>query len=383
MEEINDHHRQMEELRKLARKIAQERIAPHASECDQNGRFPWESIHSLGDAQFPGIVLSEDSGGADLGRVCFAAVVEEIAKACASTALVFVSHASVAKAIELAADEAIKKRWLPTMLTCRSLGAFAVHEPDSGSNAGAITTKAKRDGDFYVVNGSKFFITSAGEADVYLILVKNDPEKGPQGMSTLLVEKETPGLSFSRPEDKMGLRGTSSRQMFFNDCRIPVQNRIGEEGEGMGVIGKSVVGWGFYGAAAISVGIAKAAVEASVRHAKERTIADQPIGIHQAVQFMLSDMILGSESTETYLSACAAKADAFPTTAPLNGFKAKLHASETAIEVTNKAIQVLGGHGYCRDYIVERLFRDARGLTLHFKTSEWLRQDIAKAALGL
>jgi alkylation response protein AidB-like acyl-CoA dehydrogenase len=310
-------------------------------------------------------------------------VVIEIARVCASTALVFVSHASVAKAIELAAGEAVKRRRLPAMLTCRSLGAFAVHETDSGSNAGAIKTEAKKNGDFYVVNGSKFFITSAGEADAYLVLVRTDPEKGPQGMSTLLIEKETPGLSFGRPEDKMGLRGTSSRQMFFNDCRIPVKNRVGGEGDGLQVIGKSVVGWGFYGAAAISVGIAKAAVEASVRHAGERTIAGQPIGIHQAVQIMLSDMILGSESAEAYLAACAAQADADSATTAQNGFKAKLHASETAIEVTNKAIQVLGGHGYCRDYIVERLFRDARGLTLHFKTSEWLRQDIAKAALGL
>ncbi len=269
------------------------------------------------------------------------------------------------------------------MLQCQSLGAFAVHEPDSGSNAGAITTKAIKDGDSYVVNGSKFFITSGGEADVYLVLVRTDPEKGPQGMSTLLIEKGTPGLSFGQSEDKMGLRSTSSREMSFSDCRVPAENLIGNEGEGLQVIGKSVVGWGFYGAAAISVGIAQAAVEASVRHAKERTIAGQPIGVHQAVQFMISDMVLGSESAEAYLHACATKADESPATAALNGFKAKLYASEMAVEVTNKAIQVLGGHGYCRDYVVERLFRDARGLTLHFKTSEWLRQDVAKAALGM
>lgn len=269
------------------------------------------------------------------------------------------------------------------MLQCRSLGAFAVHEPGSGSNAGAITTRAVRDGDFYTVNGSKFFIASGGEADVYLVLVRTDPEKGPQGMSTLLIQKDTAGLSFGKPEDKMGLRSTSSREMSFSDCRVPAGNLIGSEGEGLQIIGKSVVGWGFYGAAAISVGIAKAAVEAAVRHAKERTIGGQPIGVHQAVQFMISDMILGSESAEAYLHMSAAKADASPATAALNGFKTKLHASEVAVEVTNKAIQVLGGHGYSREYTVERLFRDARGLTLHFKTSEWLRQDVAKAALGI
>jgi alkylation response protein AidB-like acyl-CoA dehydrogenase len=202
-------------------------------------------------------------------------------------------------------------------------------------------------------------------------------------MSTVLIEKDTPGLSFGRPEDKMGLTSTSSKEMFFSDCRVPVRNLIGKEGEGAQVIGQTVVGWGFFGAAAISAGIAKSATELSIKHAKERTIGGQPIAVHQAVQFMISDMVLGHEAAQSLLMTCASKADSSPGTAVINGFKAKLFASEVAVDVANKAIQVLGGHGYCRDYVVERLFRDARGLMLHFKTSEWLRQDIAKAALGL
>ena len=179
----------------------------------------------------------------------------------------------------------------------------------------------------------------------------------------------------------MGLRSTSSRELVFSDCRVPVENRIGNEGEGLQVLGKSLIGWGFFGAAAISVIIAKAALNKAVKHASERTIAGQPIGTHQGVQFLLADMNIASEAAEAYLNACALEADAAPGAVALNGFKAKLLASETAVKVTDKAIQVLGGHGYCRDYIVERLFRDARGLTLHFKTTEWLKQDIAKAAL--
>jgi butyryl-CoA dehydrogenase len=171
--------------------------------------------------------------------------------------------------------------------------------------------------------------------------------------------------------------------MSFSDCRVPVRNLVGKEGEGTQVIGKTVVGWGFFGAAAISVGIAQSAADISIRHAKERTIAGQPIGVHQAVQFMITDMILGHEAAESLLMVCATKADSSPDVTVINGFKVKLFASEMAVDVTDKAIQVLGGHGYCRDYVVERLFRDARGLMLHFKTSEWLRQDIAKAALGL
>lgn len=383
MEQKADFIGEHEEIRKLSEQIAKERIAPHASERDLNHAFPWDSIHILKEAGLLGVVLSEDHGGFGAGRVSFVSVVKEISRACASTALVYVSHAIVAKAIEIAANEDLKKKWLPQMLKGEDLGAFAVHEPDCGSNSGAITTRAKKEGDHYIVNGSKFFITSAGEANLYLVLVRTDPEKGPQGISTLLVEKDSPGLSFGHPEDKMGLRSTSSREIFFKDCRVPTKNLIGNEGEGTQVIGKAVVGWGFYGAAAISVGIAKSATDLSIRHAKERTIAGQPIGVHQAVQFLISDMILGSEAAEALLIACATRADSSPAAAVINGFKAKLFASEIAVEVTNKAIQVLGGHGYCRDYVVERLFRDARGLMLHFKTSEWLRQDIAKAALGL
>ncbi len=373
----------VEEIRELTEQIATERLMPRASEIDQKRTFPWENIRILGEAGLLGLGISEDDGGIGFGRTCFASVVKEIAKACASTALVYVSHSIVAKAIELANSAAVKKKWLPEMLRGQSLGAFAVHEPGSGSDASAITTRAKKDGDHYIVNGSKFFITSGGEANIYLVLLRTDPEKGLQGMGTLLIEKDTVGLSFGRPEDKMGLTSTSSREMFFSDCRVPSGNLVGKEGEGTQIVGKTIVGWGFFGAAAISAGIARSATELAVKHAKERIIAGQPIAVHQAVQFMITDMVLGTEATESFLNSCANKADSAPDTAVLNGFKAKLFASEMAVDVANKAIQVLGGHGYCRDYIVERLFRDARGLTIHFKTSEWLRQDIAKAATGM
>jgi len=373
----------VEEIRKLAEKVAVEKLAPHASEIDQNRAFPWENIRALREAGFHRLITDEKEEGMGYGRIAFASTVKEVAKACASTALIYVSHSIAAKAIEYGGSETTKKTFLSEMLKGRCLGAFAVHEPDSGSNSGAITTRAKKEGSSYIVNGSKFFVTSAGEADVYLVLVRTDPEKGPQGMSTLLIEKDAPGLSFGRMEDKMGLRSTSSREISFSDCRVPVGNLIGKEGEGTQIIGKAVIGWGFFGAAAISIGVAKSATDLAIKHAKERIIAGQPIAAHQAVQFMITDMILETEAAEALLTACATQADSNPDTAIFNGLKTKLFASEKAVNVANLAIQVMGGHGYCRDYIVERLFRDARGLTLHFKTSEWLRQDIAKAALGL
>ena len=373
----------VEKIRKLAEEVAVKKLAPHASEIDQNRAFPWENIRALREAGFHRLIIDEKEGGMGYGRIAFASTVKEIAKACASTALIYVSHSIAAKAIEYGGSETTKKTFLSEMIKGRGLGAFAVHEPDSGSNSGAITTRAKKEGSSYIVNGSKFFITSAGEADVYLVLVRTDPEKGPQGMSTLLIEKDAPGLSFGRMEDKMGLRSTSSREISFSDCRVPVGNLIGKEGEGTQIIGKTVIGWGFFGAAAISAGIARAATELAIKHAKERTIAGQPIGAHQAVQFMITDMVLETEASEALLASCASQADLLPETAILNGLKAKLFASENAVNVANKAIQVMGGHGYTQDYAVERLFRDARGLTLHFKTSEWIRQDIAKVSLGL
>jgi len=373
----------VEEIRKLAEKVATEKLTPRASEIDQNRRFPCENICELRKIGLWGLGISEKEENFEFDRVRFATVVKEVAKACASTALVYVSHSIVERAIEYAAGEAVKKKYPPEVLRKRILGAFAVHEPDCGSNAGAITTRAKKDVNAYIVDGSKFFITSAGEADIYLVLVRTNQEKGPHGISTLLIEKDSPGLSFGLPENKMGLTSTSSREMAFSDCRVPLENLVGKEGEGTQIIGKTVIGWGFFGAAAISVGIAKSATELAIKHAKERIIAGHPIAVHQAVQFMITDLIVGTEAAEALLMDCATKADSSPDTAVINGLKTKLFASEIAVDVTNKAIQVHGGHGYCREYVVERLFRDARGLMLHFKTSEWLRQDIARTAMGL
>jgi butyryl-CoA dehydrogenase len=375
--------KEINEINRLVEQITKKYIAPQARERDINGTFPWESIRALGEAGLLCAILSEDHGGSGVGRTCFVSMVAEVAKACASTALIWVSHVIVAKALEVAATETVKKEWLPKIVEGQALGAFAVHEPDSGCNAGAIKTRARKDRDHYLINGSKIFITSAGEAQLYLVLVRADPEKGPQSMSLLIIDKDAEGLSFGSIEDRLGMRSSSSREIFFNDCRVPGWNLVGTEGGWAEVMGKAMMGWGFFGAAAISVGIAKSASQLATKHAKERVIAGQPIGVHQAVQFMITDIILGTESSESYLSSCASRADAYPDEAVINGFKAKLFASEMAVEITNKTIQVLGGHGYCRDYTVERLFRDARGLTLHFKTSEWLRQDIARLALEL
>ncbi|MDA8335989.1 MAG: acyl-CoA dehydrogenase family protein [Peptococcaceae bacterium] len=373
----------MDWITRTARQIAKERLVPVAMEIDRNHTYPREQIRLLGDAGFCQVGIAEEKGGIGLGRECFAAVVREIAGACASTALVYVSHSAVVKAVATGGDGRVQKQWLPEMLKGAAIGAFAVNEPGSGSNAAAVATRAARDGDSYVVNGSKSFITSAGEADLYLVLVRTDPEKGPQGMSALIIEKDTPGLSFGKPEDKMGLSGTSSGEVFFTDCRIPADHLVGKEGEGLPVIAGALMGWGFFGAAGISAGIARSACAIAVKHARERTIAGQPLAAHQAVGAMIADMAVKTDAVDALLDSCARNADLESRNAFLFACKTKLFASETAVDVANTAIQVMGGHGYCRDYNVERLFRDARGLTIHFKTSQWLRQDIAQILTGV
>ena len=246
---------EFQEIKNLAEQIA--RRTHRASRVRKEiltASFPGSAYEVLGRPvswvrSFPKIKEAQGCG-----RLAFASIVQELAGPALPLRLVYVSHSIVAKAFELFGSEASREKWLPAMVTGQFLGAFAVHEPDSGSNAGAIRTTAKKDGDSYIVNGSKIFITSAGEADIYMVLVRTDPDKGPPGMSLLIIEKDTAGLSFGRPEDRMGMRSTSSREMFFSDCRVPAQNLVGVEGGWAEIMGKAMMGWGFFGAAAICCG---------------------------------------------------------------------------------------------------------------------------------
>ena len=198
-----------------------------------------------------------------------------------------------------------------------------------------------------------------------------------------LIEKGTEGFSFGKEEEKMGLNGTSSREIFFHECRVPKENLLGKEGEGLKAVGEAIIGFGFFGAAAISLGIAQAALDASIKHAKERVIAGNPIGANQLIQSLITEMSLGVDTTRVLLYSAASRRDINPPGPIVDALKVKLYASEVSIDITHKALQVHGGHGYCRDFPIERYFRDARGLTLHFKTTELLKTDIGKMLMGL
>ena len=365
-------------IKETVSKIAQKELAPKAAEIDKTCSFVWDGLEKLKEADVLGLAIPSEYGGMGMDILSFVLATEEIAKACASTALSFISHSICSHIILSFGNEEQKKKYLPGMAKGERLGAFCVHEPNCGSNALALETRAVLEGSDYIVNGSKIFITNAQEAEIYVVLVRTDPSKGPQGLSMLLIEKGTEGFSFGRREEKMGLNGTSSRELFFSDCRVHKENILGKEGEGLKIVAQAIIGFGFFGAAAISLGLARSALDASLKHAKERVIAGNPIGANQLIQSLITEMSLGVDTVSALLYSTASGSVPI-----VDVLKAKLCASEMAIEVTNKALQVHGGHGYCRDFPVERYYRDARGLTLHFKTTELLKADIGKMLIGV
>ena len=370
-------------VRETVRKIAQKELAPRAAEIDKTHSFVWEGLKKLKEADVLGLAIPTEYEGMGMDTLSFVLAVEEIAKACGSTALSFVSHAISSYIILCAGNEEQRKKHLPSMAKGEKLGAFCVHESNCGSNALALETKAVLEKDEYVVNGSKIFITNAQEAEIYAVLVRTDPTKGPQGISMLLIEKGTNGFSFGKQEEKMGLNGTSSCELFFQDCRVPKENLLGNEGEGLKIVAQAIIGFGFFGAAAISLGIAQAALDASIKHAKERVIAGNPIGANQLMRALITEMSLGVDTTRAFLYPTASRRDVNPSCPIVDALKVKLYASEVAIDVTDKALQVHGGHGCCRDFPIERYYRDARGFTLHFKTTELLKADIGKMLIGI
>ena len=370
-------------IKETVSKIAQKELAPKAAEIDKTGSFVWDGLKKLKEADVLGLAIPTEYEGIGMDTLSFVLAIEEIAKACASTGLSVISHSICSHIILSVGNNEQKKKYLAGLAKGEKLGAFCVHESNCGSNALALETRAVLEGNDYIVNGSKIFITNAQEAEVYAVLVRTDPSKGPQGLSMLLIEKGTEGFSFGKKEEKMGLNGTSSRELFFQDCRVPKENLLGNEGEGLKIVSQVIIGFGFFGAAAISLGIAQAALDASLKHAKERVIAGNPIGANQLIQSLITEMSLGVDTVRALLYSAALRRDTNPPLPIVDALKVKLYASEIAIDVTNNAIQIHGGHGYCRDFPIERYHRDARGLALHFKTTELLKADVGKILIGI
>lgn len=373
---------QQKMIQQTASDIAKAELAPRAARVDRERLFPREGLEKLAQAGFLGLTVPEAMGGGGADTLSFVLATEAIASGCASTALVYLSHAVVVRALVVAGSEEQKKRFLPALTAGRRLGALAATESTSGSNPFAIATKAVAGGNDLIVSGAKTFITAAEEAEVYLVILRTDQAKSPADLSALIVEKGTPGFSFGKKEDFMGLRGASDGELIFENCRLSRGNLLGPENGYLAIMPR-FVGVAMLGMSGISLGIAQAAVDAAVEHAKTRKIMGQNIGQYQGVQYLIAEMSTALAAAKALTYSAAQQLDGQQPPSPLPLYMAKLHATEMAIEVAHKAFQVHGGTGYSRELPVERYYRDARGLTLHFTPSEMLKGILGRMLMGM
>jgi butyryl-CoA dehydrogenase len=363
-------------LQHTVREFAEAEVKPLAKEIDETGRFPRETFRKAADLGLTGVAFPDACGGAGMDHISYTIVIEEISRVCASTGVILsVQNSLYCDPIYRFGTEEQKRKFLLPFTRGERIGCYALTEPQAGSNAAALRTKAVRQGDCYVVNGTKAWITNGGAADAAIVYVNTHPEKAEKGITALVVERGTPGFAVGKEEKKLGINATACTELSFSDCEVPVGNRIGEEGEGYRVALATLDG-GRIGIAAQAVGIAQGAMEAALRYAQERQAFGHPIADFQAIQFMLADMATEIDAARLLTRRAAWKQDAgarFTMEASI----AKLFASEMATRVTHKAIQIHGGYGYSREYPVERAYRDARITEIYEGTSEIQRLVIA------
>jgi len=370
------------QIQNLAGELAQKELAPKAAEIDRTSAFPRDSLKKLAGVGLMGIGVPSDFGGSKSDTLSYLLAVEELAKACASTTLIFTTHVEASSAIVLGGSEDTKKQYLPALAKGEKLGSLAATEPGSGSNVFNVEMSARADGDHYLVNGTKAFITNGEEADVYVTTVRTNPEQpGPIGQSMLLIEKGSHGFSFGTKYERMGFHGVSPRELIFEDCRVPKANLLGPEG-GFMMIQGAISGGMMLGAAAISLGIAQVALEGTIKYAKERLQPAQPLTAYQVVKFMLVDMSTAVDAARALTYRAAVALDSAAPRAALDCFKAKIFTTEMAVDVTNKALQIHGGTGYCCYLPIERYYRDARGVTIHTQPTETLKDLTAMFLLA-
>jgi alkylation response protein AidB-like acyl-CoA dehydrogenase len=367
-------------IRETARKFAEDRLAPGSIERDEKELFPHEQIKELAGLGFMGMMVPEEWSGSGLDTISYAIAVEEISRVDASCGVIMsVNNSLVCYGINRFGTEDQKQRYLKDLASGKKLGAFALSEPEAGSDASNQHTTAVLDGNHYVVNGTKNWITNGSTADLVLVMVATDKSKGSKGISTLIIEKDTPGFIVAKKETKLGIRSSDTVSLSFEDCRVPVANRIGDEGEGFKFAMKTLEG-GRIGIAAQALGIAQACLDASLRYARERKAFDRPIAELQAIQFKLADMSTNIEAARMLTYHAAAMKDAnvpFGAQAAM----AKLFASRVAVQSALEAIQIHGGYGYVREYLVERYLRDAKITEIYEGTSEIQRIVIARSLL--
>jgi len=371
---------EQEMMRKMVRDFAQKEVAPIAAEIDEQGRVPFENIKKMAQLGLLGLTVSEQYGGCAADTVSYVIAIEELAKACASTAIILaVQNSLVCAGIEKFGSEEQKVKYLPGLASGEKIGAFALTEPGAGCDAAAQATTAVRAGDHYVINGSKHFITNGGFADVIIVFAMTDKAQKSRGISAFIVEKGFPGFAVGKEEHKMGIRGSNTCELVFTDMRVPAVNLMAGEGQGF-KIALTMLDGGRIGVAAQAVGIAQAALDASAKYSKERCQFGHPIGEFQAIQWMLADMATRIEAARLLTYSAALKKQAGERYSK-EASMAKLFASETAVWVVDRAMQIHGGYGYMKEYPIERYYRDAKITEIYEGTSEVQRMVIARSVL--
>jgi len=376
---LNDHQKL---IRDTVRQFMEAEVRPSVKEMEKAEKFPAEAIEKLGEMGCCGMLVPEEWGGPGLDTVSYVLMLEEVARVfTAMSTAIGVTNSAVQAPLLLFGTDAQKKKYLRRMASGETLGAFCLTEPAAGSDAAGIQARAVRTGNCYKLNGTKTWVTNGSVAGVLIVFAKTDPEAGGKGISAFLVEPSFAGFRVGRHEDKMGQRSSPSVEILLNDCIVPVENRLGEEGQGL-KIALSALDGGRIGIAAQAVGLAQGALEESVKYAKQRGAFGKKIGEFQAIQWMIADMQTEIEAARGLVQYAAWLKDAHPTKVGASASKAKLYASEMANRVVYKAVQVHGSVGYSRETDVERMYRDARVITIYEGTSEVQRMIIARDLLG-
>jgi alkylation response protein AidB-like acyl-CoA dehydrogenase len=370
------------EIRELVRVLARERIGPRAAEIDKSAEFPWDVVELFRENDLFGVMYDEEHGGVGASALMTLVVIEELSKVCATSGLIVAVQELGSLGIKLAGSEEQKRRFLPRLASGEWLAAYALTEPGSGSDSAAMRTTARREGDEYLLEGGKRFITNAGVASLYVVFAKTDPEAGHAGISAFVVEAGTPGFEVGRIEPKMGIKGSTTGELHFDDCRVPATNLLGGEGDGFR-IAMRVLDRSRPGIAAQGLGIAQGATDYALDYARSRETMGKPIAEHQLVAGMLAEMETKCEAARGLLYKVGRMIDEGDTGAELTKLSAmaKLYCTDTAMEVTTDAVQILGGYGYISEFPVERMMRDAKITQIYEGTNQIQRLVIAREML--
>lgn len=363
-------------VKDLAHKIAEEKIRPVAAKYDQSEEYPWEIIKIISESGLFGLFIPEEYGGMSVGVLNLCLATEEFSRACGGIAVCYAASALGTFPIVLFGTEEQKKKYLPDLASGKKVAAFGITEPEAGSDASAIKTTARKEGDHYVLNGLKHFITNGGDAETYVVIAMTDKTKGARGASAFIVEKGMKGFTFGKKEDKFGIRASSTSELIFTDCKVPKENLLSKEGMGF-IITMRTFDMSRPGVAAQALGIAQGAFELAVKYAKERHQFEKSISSFQGIQWMIADMATEIEAARALVYATARMVDAGITGVAKESAMAKMYASDVAMKVSVDALQIFGGYGYMKDYPIEKYVRDAKITQIYEGTNQIQRNIIA------